>query len=120
MKHKHRCNFRWHDERRSNPNLSESLLRNTLKNYTLMGYEFYIGGWWFDVAILFDGKLVLFDLADIWNARDSTKRMKDKIAWAKENNIPLKVIKPNSPAYMQAEVDIFLMKVRRTNGKINI
>jgi len=93
---------------RENPTRQVYSLRQACQDYTILGYEYEHLNQWYDVAILYQDKLVLIDLIPRYAGRGIPRQDKKtvirKIQRCTEDKTQLILVEPDSISNMKGQI----------------
>ena len=109
----------WHDRKRTHPNRSEYQLVQAVNacGLDVVGYEYEVQDeeWcgWVNVAFLLKDRLCFVDMPISSGGRKNRKSAEHKKAYAEQQDIPFLEVKGGSVIQIRAEIEMFLLKLRR-------
>jgi len=109
----------WHKWKRTHPDRSEYQLVQAVDKCGLnvVGYEYEVqdGEWcgWVNVAFKLGDRLCFIDMSVGHGGKKNRKAIERKKAYATQHNIPFLEVKGGSVIQLRAEIEMFLLKLRR-------
>jgi len=109
----------WHQRKRTHPNRAEYQLVQAVDKCGLnvVGYEYEVeeDGWygWVNVAFMLRDRLCFIDMPPEKGGTKNRKSIERKKAYAKAHDIPFLEVQGGSVIQLRADIEMFLLKLRR-------